>query len=260
MPQFAWLLFENDILKKDQPEFQQIWSQTAKCLFVFLCASFSKSGNELHVGCFTWYKNIFLGPWEVIVIGNTMVRRKKSSWGVWNLMFWDKHSFPSHHHKRALWAHDSYRRSWCHVCLCVFVHVWIYVSGSKWQVSCVPYGRVRAKLTPRLTTDCGLLVSPTEGKDCVTSTGCWTKTAAKPMGCFSGLLDISVHRLREKVPFQTNSNLLAWGWVRFVNSTLQKWKKIDFFRRTMKQKHKRATYNQTAIDYMLLKQHEHGSI
>lgn len=178
--------------------------------------------------------------------------KKISSWAVWNLIFWNKHSFPSHHHKRALWAHDSHQRSWCHVCLWVFVHVWISVSSLKWQVSCVPYGRVRAKLTPRLTTVCGLLLSPTEGKDCVTSTGCWTKTAAKPMGCFSGLLDISVHRLGEKVPFQTNSNLLAWGWVRFVNSTLQKWKKIDFFRRTMKQKHKLATYNQTVIDHMLL--------
>ena len=32
-----------------------------------------------------------------------------------------KHSFQSRRHKRALWAHAIKKRSWCHLCSCVFL-------------------------------------------------------------------------------------------------------------------------------------------
>lgn len=150
--------------------------------------------------------------WKVVAL----VKNNISFWIVLTEMFWEKHSFLSHHHKRALWAHCNHKRSWCHLCLCVIVYVWIYVmvQSDKSPVFFLGVASLNSHPCSPPTVAFWLLLLKGEIE--------WCPQAAVYGEKLNPLLNVSVNSLRAEVQFQTNSNLLAWGWVRFVKSTLQK--------------------------------------
>lgn len=125
-------------------------------------------------------------------------------------MFWEKHSFLSHHHKRALWAHCNHKRSWCHLCLCVIVYVWLHVmvQSDKSPVFFLGVASLNSHPCSPPTVAFWLLLLKGEIE--------WCPQAAVYGEKLNPLLNVSANSLSEEVQFQTNSNLLAWGWVRFV--------------------------------------------
>ncbi len=157
-------------------------------------------------------------------------------------MFWDKHSFPSHHHKRALWAHEE---------LMSFVSVWFSLKTLVFLL-----GAVSLKITRMLSTYSSLLTSLTEGK-IVWRPQAAARGAAKILRCY---ICIQSWKMGSHPNLLQPVNMVVGQiWKLF-----KKWRKMDFSSNdthTHKGKHTHHLhYYSNTLKPFYMPSSEHGSI